>query len=70
MTDKHSGITDLDKPAEDDDGERLRFLGAPDAFGSCGTFVFGHILVLADVTVDERLLRRGVRIAPAVMGGM
>jgi hypothetical protein len=62
--------TDLNKPAKDDDRERLSFLGVPDALGSCGSLIWGHVLNLAYVAVDERLLRRGVRIASAVMGGM
>jgi hypothetical protein len=62
--------TDLNEPAKNYDRQRLAFLGAPHSLGCCGTFCLRHGLVLADVSIDKRLLRWRVCVAPAVMGGI
>jgi len=48
----------------------LAFLGAPHALCCCGAFDLRHALVLANVSIDKRLLRWRVGITPAVMRGI
>ena len=62
--------TDLYEPAKDDNRQRLTLLRTPYTLGCCGAFGLRHLLVLANVSLDNRLLRWGVCIATAVMGGI